>query len=89
MAPDTLLASVPRSPLLIGDARPDGFVVPSREVAKDRFLDDKTAAERVGEFGSVLNPDVDVEPSFLELVLDPIHDLAANTGVLLSTHDFL
>jgi hypothetical protein len=46
-------------------------------------------ADRVREFGSVQKPDVDVERSLLELVLDPIHDLAANPGVLLSTHDFL
>ena len=52
--------------------------------------DDKEAAheKKRGEFSSALKP-VDVERSFVELVLDSVHDFAPNSGVLLSSCDFL
>jgi hypothetical protein len=57
-------------------------------VAQICFVNHRGRTDLPAELGFVHKPNPYIKNAFLELVIDPIHDLAMHTGVLFAVHNF-
>ena len=71
------------SSLLVAHVLPDGFQIPRRNVAEFDGMDQQFRTKCESDLRLVPEADVDVQPAFVELVLDEVHDFAAQPAIQL------
>jgi hypothetical protein len=63
------------------------FEISRFPVAQVGFLDHQRRADSPTQLGLVRESDVEIKHMVLEYMIDPIHGLAMDTGILFAAHD--